>query len=304
MIFKVRPTSDAAYTGVEAVLNHQNYWVDMQRTGRVRDMSWDLDNFEHWEFVFLQSSVAVAGEVAEGNELASPPGSPVAEGRGIKSADTKAGGEEAATVQGGEEVLESDQVLDLPPSWVQRLHIDRDVYLQRYSKEGQDVKRSQAYRRSRAELFAENSRSAAISIYLCTYLSSIYLSIYLSIHLSIYPSIYLSIYTYVHTYIHQYGMRAELLAEISRSATASFHPKTRGCISTRTCVHPHVHTYAYAGCRKPADAYRHIHMYLHFFFCIYRADGMVQRLTKYRDYARTQVLSMCMCVCVRLSACV
>ena len=37
MIFKVRPTSDAAYTGVEAVLNHQNYWVDMQRTGRVRD---------------------------------------------------------------------------------------------------------------------------------------------------------------------------------------------------------------------------------------------------------------------------
>ena len=30
MILKVRPTSDAAYTGVEAVLNHQNYWVDMQ----------------------------------------------------------------------------------------------------------------------------------------------------------------------------------------------------------------------------------------------------------------------------------
>ena len=224
MIFKVRPTSDAAYTGVEAVLNHQNYWVDMQRTGRVRDMSWDLDNFEHWEFVFLQSSVAVAGEVAEGNELASPPGSPVAEGRGIKSADTKAGGEEAATVQGGEEVLESDQVLDLPPSWVQRLHIDRDVYLQRYSKEGQDVKRSQAYRRSRAELFAENSRSAAISIYLCI---SIYLSIYLSIHLSI----YLSIWTYT-VYISHICAHGRVHTSLC-TRTRVHHART-----TNTCIYP------------------------------------------------------------------
>ena len=102
---------------------------------------------------------------------------------------------------------------------------------------------------------------------------------------------------YIHTYINM---------ECGRSSW----PKSRG--------QPLHHSI-----RKPADAYRHVHvyipMYIHmhmqaaenprmhidtyictyiFFFCIYRADGMVQRLTKYRDYARTQVLSMCMCVCV------
>jgi len=155
---KVRSTDDLAYKGVEAVFNNQNYWVDMQRKVAVKDMTWDLDDFETWEFIFLQSSTLAPGAGGgEGDD--EPPGSPLGHHRGSMAnlTDTKSV-EESVTVQGAEEISDSDHVLDLPPSWVQRLYIDRDIYLQRYSKEGQDVKRSTAYRRSRAELFAENSR--------------------------------------------------------------------------------------------------------------------------------------------------
>jgi len=155
---KVRSTDDLAYKGVEAVFNNQNYWVDMQRKVAVKDMTWDLDDFETWEFIFLQSSTLAPGAGGgEGDDES--PGSPLGHHRGSMAnlTDTKSA-EESFTVQGAEEISDSDHVLDLPPSWVQRLYIDRDIYLQRYSKEGQDVKRSTAYRRSRAELFAENSR--------------------------------------------------------------------------------------------------------------------------------------------------
>ena len=155
---RVKSTDDPAYKGVEAVFNNQNYWVDMQRSEQVKDMTWDLDNFEKWEFIFLQSAVLAPGARAGGDDDGrSPPGSPMAHATRDKPAgDGKA--DDTVTEQGAEEIHDSDHVLDLPPSWVQRLFIDRDVYLQRYSKEGQDVKRSTTYHKSRAELFAENSR--------------------------------------------------------------------------------------------------------------------------------------------------
>ena len=154
---RVKSTDDPAYKGVEAVFNNQNYWVDMQRSAQVKDMTWDLDNFEKWEFIFLQSAVLAPGGGGGADDGASPPGSPLGHREKPAGGDAKAA-EDHVTEQGAEEIHDSDHVLDLPPSWVQRLFIDRDVYLQRYSKEGQDVKRSTAYHKSRAELFAENSR--------------------------------------------------------------------------------------------------------------------------------------------------
>ena len=53
---------------------------------------------------------------------------------------------------------ESDKVVELPPSWVCRLHMDRESFLRRYASEAGEVKRSRDYRKSRAELFADNSR--------------------------------------------------------------------------------------------------------------------------------------------------
>lgn len=154
---KVRSIDDASYKGVEAVFNHQNYWVDMQRKPAVQDMTWNLDDFETWEFIFLQSAVVAAGRggASEGAG-ASPPGSPLAGAAADKTSASKP--EEPVTLQGAEEIHDTDHVLDLPPSWVERLYIDRDKYMERYSSEGKDVKRSVTYRKSRAELFAENSR--------------------------------------------------------------------------------------------------------------------------------------------------
>jgi hypothetical protein len=131
---KVRSTDDPAYRAVEAVFSHENYWVDMQRKAHVKDMTWDLDDFETWEFLFLQSSVLAPGAAAAAASAADAPESP--------SHGEKKPVEDAVTVQGAEEVRDSDHVLDLPPSWVQRLYIDRDVFLERYSKEGQLVIRT------------------------------------------------------------------------------------------------------------------------------------------------------------------
>ena len=165
---KVRSTDDPVYKGVEAVFNNQNYWVDMQRKAAVKDMTWDLDDFETWEFIFLQSAVLAPGKDGGGDD-SSAPGSPLGHHRGstvnlkktgsmgdMHEAEGKA--QESVTLQGAEEIHDSDHVLDLPPSWVERLYVERDTYMQRYSKEGQEVKRSTAYRKSRAELFAENLR--------------------------------------------------------------------------------------------------------------------------------------------------
>jgi len=149
---KATSTDNPAYLGIEAVLNHQNYWVDFQRCSAVRDMSFDLDDFTKWEFIFMQSTVTSALK-AEGDEE---------EDLGRDKHKTKGAAKEEVGVvidtQGAEEIRESDHILDLPPSWVAKLHIDREDYLQRFAKENDETKLSKDYRRSRAELFAENSR--------------------------------------------------------------------------------------------------------------------------------------------------
>ena len=134
----------------------------------------------------------------------------------------------------------------------------------------------------------------------CMY-ASIYLSIYPSIYLSIHLSIYLYICTYIHTSIWNAGGALGRNLAVSHCIIPSENPRMH--IDTYMCTSPCTYICI---CRLPKTrGCISTHTYVPtFFFCIYRADGMVQRLTKYRDYARTQVLSMCMCVCVRLSACV
>lgn len=113
-------TDASPYVGIEAVFNHKNYWVDMQRVG-VKEMRFDLADFQMWEFVFMESTVAAPK--ASGDEEA-------------KSGDALGvGGQDSAVaVQGTEEIKDSDHILDLPPSWVERLSINRADFLQRWVK--------------------------------------------------------------------------------------------------------------------------------------------------------------------------
>jgi len=136
------PTDESPYLGIEAVFNHKNYWVDMQQCP-VKKMRFALDDFQSWEFVFMESTVAAPK--AQNDEDTKPEG-----GDGQQADSTVA-------MQGTEEIRESDHVLDLPPSWVERLFIDRALFLQRYAKENDEVKKTKDYRKSRVELFAENS---------------------------------------------------------------------------------------------------------------------------------------------------
>ena len=159
----------ARYLGVEAVLNHQNYWVDFQRCAAVRDMSFDLDDFTKWEFIFMQSAAAPArADAAEGGDDGLPRSGSGNENefsslkissnsRGKTPGTAEGGG--TVDAQGAEEIRESDHILDLPPSWVAKLHVDRDDYLRRFARVAEEVKVSKDYRRSRQEQFAENSRA-------------------------------------------------------------------------------------------------------------------------------------------------
>lgn len=59
-----------------------------------------------------------------------------------------------------------DSILDIPPSWVRQLTLDRDLLALRYPPRGQ---RTIMYRRTKAELFAENVHPEGTTMRLTLY---------------------------------------------------------------------------------------------------------------------------------------
>jgi len=122
------------YLGVESVWNNKNYWANMQEPedGPMK-ISFDLTNNDSWEYVFIDMQ-KVAGQIED------------------EADDMMAMDDDAGEGEGEDE--EDDNVLDIPPSWVVKLVIDRDMYAKRFCNNGQQTV---LYHKAKLEKFAENT---------------------------------------------------------------------------------------------------------------------------------------------------
>ncbi|RQM29382.1 hypothetical protein B5M09_004398 [Aphanomyces astaci] len=164
------PVRASPYLRIEAVWNHQNYWVNMQPTcssslsssstkaaaaASCSDTLFDLNHATDWEFVFLSSqdrrggggSGRSSGLHGDGGES--------------KHNDDLDGGraDNNSHHDGDEDAADDDNVLDLPPSWVAKLHVDRKAYKRRFVTAGQ---RTTLFRKAKVEEFAENNHAQGL----------------------------------------------------------------------------------------------------------------------------------------------
>ncbi|ETV99093.1 hypothetical protein, variant [Aphanomyces invadans] len=160
---------ESPYVRIEAVWNHQNYWVNMQ-VSRGKDASatcantlFDLSHATDWEFVFL-SAHDRRGATNGGGGLHGDGGG------GESKHDDLDGSRSDNNSHHHHHTHDShddndpdnaadDNVLDLPPSWVTKLHVERKAYKRRFVTDGQ---RTTLFRKAKVEEFAENSHNQGL----------------------------------------------------------------------------------------------------------------------------------------------
>lgn len=154
----VEPSTGATYTldaspyyGIESMWNASNYWVNMQGSHvPPTKLAFDLTKNRKWEYVLFDAAASVLDEGdEEGAELGLD--EPSAQGGAAKETEE---GAEFERVQ-----------LDMPPSWVERLHIERDLYQARCPV---GFKATQ-YRRTQLQQFAPYSREDGLVEQLASY---------------------------------------------------------------------------------------------------------------------------------------
>ncbi|RLN68679.1 hypothetical protein BBJ28_00007977 [Nothophytophthora sp. Chile5] len=139
---------DSPYTGIESVWNHENYWVNMQQQPVYLTL-FDLTNPTDWEYVFLSATERKSAKEAEQD----------AKGSVDLSDDLKMLSTDGDSPHGGGGDGDDDLILDIPPSWVAKLHIDRATYKKRFVKDCQHVT---LYQRAKVEEFAENTHEQGL----------------------------------------------------------------------------------------------------------------------------------------------
>ena len=127
----IYPVDHEYYSGVESVFSSSNFWVNMQVCfDGLKGISFDLADHSKWEFVFL------------GNNKP----------RGIRAsfdpekADADVGSDD-------EDNQESD-VLDLPPSWVEKLNLSKE----QFESKCPSGSKTYCYKNVKCEIFAEYFR--------------------------------------------------------------------------------------------------------------------------------------------------
>ncbi|KAJ3378839.1 hypothetical protein HDU84_007250 [Entophlyctis sp. JEL0112] len=129
---RIYSTDNENYLGVESVFSSANYWVNMQVCyDGLKGIEFDLGDNSKWEFVLLDNT---------------QPGSV-----GKKSGDKN---QENASDDDDEQEEESLEILDLPPSWVDKLSITKEQF---ESKCPSGVKTT-LYKNARVETFADYHR--------------------------------------------------------------------------------------------------------------------------------------------------
>lgn len=146
------PVGHSPYLAIDAIWNAKNYWINMQMKMPVAEMSFDINDTNRWEYVFIDPAAnsitgAQAAEVEEeevGIDLDGTSNPQEDEG---KQADT-------------------ENILDMPPSWVRKLSITRSSFKLKYPPTGQ---RTILYHKCKLELFADNVHDQGMSTRVTTY---------------------------------------------------------------------------------------------------------------------------------------
>jgi hypothetical protein len=124
------------YYGIESAWNSTNYWVNMQGTDTAAGrLDFDMNDTRKWEWLLFDSTASSAG--FEGGDEDGEGG--MAGGMG--------GPEE-------EEVNDSLTLADMPPSWVARLHVPKDLF----ENECPNKYKAIQYRKGQIEHFSPYSR--------------------------------------------------------------------------------------------------------------------------------------------------
>ncbi|KAI8843848.1 hypothetical protein BJ741DRAFT_589388 [Chytriomyces cf. hyalinus JEL632] len=134
---RIYSTDNDNYLGVESVFSSTNYWVNMQVCyDGLKGIHFDLGDNSKWEFVLLDNTQPSSyGSHAAGN------GAGKKEDNGSDDEDDNEG-------------EENSEILDLPPSWVDRISITKE----QFESKCPAGSKSMLYKNARVETFAEYHR--------------------------------------------------------------------------------------------------------------------------------------------------
>ncbi|KAJ3176009.1 hypothetical protein HK101_010520 [Irineochytrium annulatum] len=129
---RIYQTDNENYLGVESVFGPTNYWVNMQVCyDGLRGIMFDLGDNSKWEFVLLDSTQP---------------------GTGYRNQDSMQENDAASDDDDDDNSLE---ILDLPPSWVERISLTKEQFESRCPS-GQKMI---CYKNAKCETFAEYHRA-------------------------------------------------------------------------------------------------------------------------------------------------
>ncbi|KAJ3112094.1 hypothetical protein HK100_002455 [Physocladia obscura] len=129
---RIYSTDNENYLGVESVFSSSNYWVNMQVCyDGLKGIQFDLGDNSKWEFVLLDNTQP-----------------------GISSNKSGEKAEDNASDDEDENEDDNLEILDLPPSWVDRISLTKEQFESRCPSGSKSV----LYKNARAETFAEYHR--------------------------------------------------------------------------------------------------------------------------------------------------
>jgi len=126
----------APYYTIESVWNSSNYWVNLQAGQPLGKLSFDLTSTSKWEYMLFDATMATAE--SDDNEDSAT------------ERVSKLAADSVAAEAGDEEKIQ----IDMPPSWVTRLHVPRDLFQARCPAGHKTI----VYRKGLLEKFAPYSR--------------------------------------------------------------------------------------------------------------------------------------------------
>ncbi|KAJ3109852.1 hypothetical protein HDU97_000082 [Phlyctochytrium planicorne] len=130
---KIFPTDNDNYLGVESVFSSTNYWVNMQVCyDGLKGIQFDLGDNSKWEFVLLDNTQP-----------------------GVSSKNTENLQENDVSSEDEDEEENTSEILDLPPSWVDKIAITREQFESRCPSGSKII----VYKNARHEIFADYHRT-------------------------------------------------------------------------------------------------------------------------------------------------
>ena len=151
---KVYRIDNSPYFSIDAMWNARNYFVNMQNSLPIEELSFDILDASSWEYIFIEPKAQIAAQKAA--RLATETDG---EKQVVVNQIGEPGDHIGNVVDHSIEEVEDSNILDIPPSWVAKLVLDRSLLKLKYPPNGQ---RTIIYLRSKMELFADNIHEQGI----------------------------------------------------------------------------------------------------------------------------------------------